>query len=300
MLPFEKQSYEQLAHATSHFLNFEEVENEIERKIETLSRDLQLQAPQNGRDHKEILTDYLTVNNKDEAKNRLRFLLSITGGSYERFQRLYEAEWPDRRVDNFWRDAETLTAIVGLLLGEQSIKTDLPRFVKRFFLLPADWMDRLQDPILTSSLVAAKQISQYSVSVGNALEKAFRDIVVSIVPHHAKGKVRLVDNKEVDIAIPNTDEPEIMIMCSYNLTTASGQSARANEQFGMYENIQRHNRLTRTNGGKAAILINVLDGGGWLSRHKDHRRMYESCDYCFAHSQLGEFRKLIQHWHQNR
>ena len=300
MLKFEKQSYEQLVRATSHFLNFEEVENEIERKIEALSRDLQLQAPQNGRDQKEILTGYLTVNNKDEAKNRIRFLLSITGGSYERFQRLYEAEWPDKRVGDFWKDSETFPAIVGLLLGEQTIQTKLPGFVKRFFSLPGDWIDRLQDPVLTTSLVASKQTSQYSVSVGNALEKAFRDVVASITPHYAKGKVRLVDNKEVDIAIPNTNEPEILIMCSYNLTTASGQSTRANEQFGMYESLQRHNRLTKTNGGKEAILINVLDGGGWLSRKNDHRKLYESSDYCFAHSQLDKFRTLIQSWHHNR
>ena len=262
----DKQSYKQLVRATSHFLNFEEVEIEIERKIEALSRGLQLQAPQNGRIQKEILTGYLAVNNKDEAKNRIRFLLSITGGSYERFKRLYEAEWPHKTVADFWKDNETLPIIVGLLLGEQSIQTELPKFVKRFFILPDDWLDRLQDPILTTNLVASKLTSKYSVAVGNALEKAFRKVVATITPHYTKGKVRIVDNKEVDIAIPNTTEPEILIMCSYNLTTSSSQSSRANEQILMYDELQKHNRRTRTNGGKKAILVNVLDGGGWISR----------------------------------
>ena len=296
----DKQSFAELVAATSHFLIFDAVEKDIAQEVETRTRDQLMQAPRNGDSRNDILLRYLSGANADHAKERLRFLLSLIGGSFERFQRLYEAEWPHKTVADFWKDNETLPIIVGLLLGEQSIQTELPKFVKRFFILPDDWLDRLQDPILTTNLVASKLTSKYSVAVGNALEKAFRKAVATITPHYVKGKVRIVENKEVDIAIPNIHEPEIMVMCSYNLTTSSSQTSRAHEQERMYEGLQKHNRLTRTNGGKAAILVNIVDGGGWLSRHKDHRRMYESCDYYFAHSQLDKFRSLIQSWQHHR
>ena len=296
----DKQSFAELVAATSHFLIFDAVEKDIAQEVETRTRDQLMQAPRNGDSPNNILLKYLSVTNAEQAKERLRFLLSLTGGSFERFQRLYEAEWPHKRATDFWKDIETLPVIVGLLLGEQSIQTKLPKFVRRFFVLPDDWLDRLQDPILTTNLVASKLTSKYSVAVGNALEEAFRKVVTTVTPHYVKGKVRIVENKEVDIAIPNIHEPEILVMCSYNLTTSSSQTSRAHEQERMYEGLNRHNRLTKTNGGKAAILVNVLDGGGWLSRHKDHRRMHESCDYSFAHSQLDKFRTLIQSWHHNR
>lgn len=296
----DKQKFEELVEATNHFLIFPEVENSIAQEVETRTRDQLMQAPKNGDSPYNILLKYLAVPNANRAKERLRFLLSLTGGSFERFQRLYEAEWPHKKAVDFWKDRETLPIIVRLLLGKSSIQTELPNFVKRFFILPDDWLTRIQDPILTSNLVASKMTSKYSVAVGNALEESFRRVVADITQHYAKGKVRIVENKEVDIAIPNIQEPEIMVMCSYNLTTSSSQTSRAHEQERMYESLIRHNRLTRTNRGKSAILVNILDGGGWLSRHKDHRRMYESCDYCFAHSQLDEFRLLIQHWQQNR
>ncbi|MCY4009329.1 MAG: hypothetical protein OXF22_06215 [Anaerolineaceae bacterium] len=296
----DKQQFEELVEATSHFLIFDAVEKDIEQEVATRTRDQLLQAPRNGDSPYQILLKYLKNPNASIAKERLRFLLSLSGGSFERFQRLYEAEWPHKKAADFWEDDEALPVIVRLLLGEASIRTELPNFVKRFFILPVDWLERLQDPILTANLVASKMTSKYSVAVGNALEDAFRRVVADITPYYTKGKVRIVENKEVDIAIPNVQEPEIMVMCSYNLTTSSSQTSRAHEQERMYDGTVRHNRLTRTNGGKAAILINVLDGGGWLSRRKDHRRMYESCDYCFAHSQLGEFRQLIQFWQRHR
>lgn len=44
-----------------------------------------------------------------------------------------------------------------------------------------------------------------------------------------KAPVSIIENKEVDVAIPSIKKPKILIMSSYALTTASSQTSRANE-----------------------------------------------------------------------
>ena len=81
--------------------------------------------------------------------------------------------------------------------------------------------------------------------MGLHFEEAIKNTVKEIDYPCEKGKVVLVDNKEVDVVIPNRDHPKILVMVSYSLTTSSSQTTIANEQSKKYDKINEY-RISRT------------------------------------------------------
>ena len=54
-------------------------------------------------------------------------------------------------------------------------------------------------------------------------------------------------NKNIDFLIPNVNLPIILIESSYNITTGSGQSKRADQLVDFYGTLMRHNANHRAN-----------------------------------------------------
>ena len=128
------------------------------------------------------------------------------------------------------------------------------------------------------------------------LENEIGNIVSAVGHPHEKGKVGIVDSKEVDIAIPDTETPRILIMSSYQLTTGSSQGSKANEQLRMYQDVRSHNSSRNQRNNPDVLFINVIDGGGWLARPNDLQTMWHECDYCFSLSSLDGLRDVLQHY----
>lgn len=105
----------------------------------------------------------------------------------------------------------------------------------------------------------------------------------------AQGACTLVDRK-VDLMIPSAIDPRIIIMSSYDETTSSGQSTRATDMIALYESLQ-HRRMQ---GGYEHYFVNVVDGGGWLARRKDLRRMWQACNFCLNINTLPQLAHIIK------
>ena len=162
---------------------------------------------------------------------------------------------------------------------EDSMQESLRQIVREIMLTKAQNGGRPSVDVLTD--------------LGAALEVCIGEEVSGCGYEWKKGAVVIVDDKEVDIAAPNLEEPSILIMSSYQLTTSSSQSSKANEQARMYQDVQTHNRRRRQLDRPGTLFVNVIDGGGWLSRPQDLRRMWQECDYCFSHATLGGLREVL-------
>ncbi|MGU9951182.1 MAG: DpnII family type II restriction endonuclease, partial [Gammaproteobacteria bacterium WSBS_2016_MAG_OTU1] len=90
----------------------------------------------------------------------------------------------------------------------------------------------------------------------------------------------------------------ILIMSSYQLTTSSAQSSKANEQARMYQLVQTHNRSRRRRDYPETLFVNVVDGGGWLARSRDLKSMWRECDYCFSYAGLDDFKTMLSYYLQ--
>lgn len=155
-----------------------------------------------------------------------------------------------------------------------------------------NWVGILRNEKHIKSIVLNALQSKYAVAIGFALEKSIVKVVETIGVEYEKGKVEIVDNKEVDVAIPSIKNPKILIMSSYALTTASSQSSRANEQVLMYESVLRHNRRRSDN----VKFINIIDGGGWIARKRDLEKIRRNCDKMFSYQDItnGSFQKYLE------
>jgi hypothetical protein len=75
-------------------------------------------------------------------------------------------------------------------------------------------------------------------------------------------------------------------------TTSSGQTVRANEQNKIYQDIIGRNIRYNEN----RILINIIDGAGWLARRSDLRKLYNGCHYCINYNNLNQLDSIIHYY----
>ncbi len=94
--------------------------------------------------------------------------------------------------------------------------------------------------------------------------------------------------RNVDCIIPNQENPEIIIECTWFDTTSSAQSDKARSFVKTVESMKRRNKDL-----KAFLFV---DGYGWARRSSDLKLMLDVCDDVFTYrrSQLRRFAETIK------
>ncbi len=276
------------------FLDFPDVERSFQTEAEkAISKILLTKAQNGGRDPTDVLTDYLDAG--ADTEERMRVIIGFSRGSLEKVKRVYEAIFPGESWSRIRHDENIRRRIANFLINPQREETFVPPFIRKNFFLPANWIELLQDRDYLQPTIQDNMKSKYAVSTGDALEERVRTIAIESGYAQQKGPVTIVDNKEVDIAIPDTSNPQVLIMSSYQLTTSSSQSSKANEQTRMYEDVRRYNSSRGQRNRPDTLFINVIDGGGWRARPNDLQTLWSECDYCFPYSRLNELKDVLQY-----
>lgn len=290
-----KITLEEIRSGMQAFLDFPDVEQALQDEVEqTVNKILLSKAQNGGRPPVDVLTDYLDAGR--DTEERLKVIIGFSHGSVEKVKRIYEAMFPGVSWSRLRHDEDIRRRIASFLINQNDEEIFIPPFVRSNFFLPDNWSELLQDRDYLQAIVQGNMQSKYAVSIGDALEKEVRKVVKTAGFIQDKGPVSIVDDKEVDVAIPNTFEPQVLIMSSYQLTTSSAQSSRANEQLRMYEDVNRYNSSRGQRNKSDVLFVNVIDGGGWLARPNDLQTMWRECDYCFSLSNLNGLRDVLHHY----
>ena len=195
------------------FLDFPDVERNIQQEIEqTVNKILLSKAQNGGRPPVDVLTDYLDAGS--DTEERLKVIVGFSSGSLERLKRIYEAMFPGVRWSRLWQDEKKRRRIADFLINQHDNNIFVPQFIRNNFFLPSNWIELLQDRDFLQAIIQSNLQSQYATDIGYALENEISDIVSDAGHSHEKGQVGIVDNKEVDIAIPDIKAPRILIMSS--------------------------------------------------------------------------------------
>lgn len=238
--------------------------------------------------------------------NFLGVILALANLSQEKFLRILSAErfaqqdfrqeWGIGAIQRKIRSETGFAEQIAQLFLDGRNSALLRENAAAFYLdqlsLPNHWDEIIQDENLIENVIRRKLTGEYTDRKGDAIEGIIRAYLDDIrekygVPYD-KGQVTLVD-KEVDHVIPSRDDPYVMIMTSYMETTSSSQTARANEQSEMYGAVQKENRRY----GTQRIFVNFVDGGGWLARRSDLRKLYDGCDYILNLKTLDYLEAII-------
>ncbi len=281
-----KLSFNELLDGMSPFLHFPEVEREIQ--AEKLARMERAAAKTRFSSNEYGTVDdairMLSVPKVHEFRDRLKLILATTEGSLEALDRVCMVICPEETTWSQRCKSDMAIRRIVEFLNEPSNVKEIPWFTAERFRLPPDWLGRIRHN-LAASIHKSLQ-SLYGTKMGLALESYIGAIVTEAGYSFEKGFVSIVDDKEVDIVIPELILPRVLIMSTYNLTTSSGQSTRAREQQAMYERVRTYNLARGRRQEPNVQLVNVIDGGGWLARRNDLEEMYLHCDYALSFSQL--------------
>ena len=291
----------QLKQGMRVFLNFPQVEAEVENA--KADRIAAAAAFVNRADDAELgtvddIVALLAVDNTKDYAERLKLLIAASAGSLEVLDQVCMVICPEQPTWSRRRQSASATRTIAEFMINPDAVPEVPRYIRERLRLPTDFLNRIQSNIARE--VHGSLQSLYNTRSGFAVENAINRIVRQTGYTCEKGQVALVDNKEVDAVIPELKLPRILIMASYQLTTASSQSQRAREQQTMYDHIDAYNNLRDNRNAPDVQLVNVVDGGGWLARAKDLAEMHRYCDYALAVGQLEQYLPAILRHHMGQ
>lgn len=296
-----KLTLDELKQGMQVFLNFPQVEAEVE--YAKADRIAAAAAFVNRADDAELgtvddIVALLAVDNTKDYTERLKLLIAASAGSLEVLDRVCMVICPEQPTWSRRRQSASATRAIAEFLLDPDTAPAVPRYVRERLRLPTDFLNRVQSNIARE--VHSSLQSLYNTRSGFAVENVINGIVRQAGYTCEKGQVALVDHKEVDAVVPGLTLPRILIMASYQLTTASSQSQRAREQQTMYDHIDAYNNLRDNRNAPDVQLVNVVDGGGWLARAKDLAEMHRYCDYALAVGQLERYLPAILRHHMGQ
>ena len=288
MIKAHKISFQEAWDSSIVFFVDEELEQEIEANVESL-----LVTAQNHR-----VSETAEINVADIAsflgqKNKaLDVILKDIGLSEEKFMRTisllrklrripgdFDREWGISRIKNKVACEPDFAHLIAELLVDGKRDRELKLYIPRYYL------DMLNYREIKGSSQAARQIrykkaliGTYGARKGHRVEDKIREKLEEITSKHGvgygKGRSRVIET-DIDFAVPDTDDPWVVIMSSFQETTSSGQTTKAKDMRSAYEQICHLNSRY----GENRAFVNFVDGGGWLARKRDLERLVEHCHY---------------------
>ena len=288
MIKARKISYQEAWDSSVIFFVDEELEQEIEVKVESL-----LETAQNHR-----VSETAEINVADIASflgqkgNALDVILKDIGLSEEKFMRTisllrklrripgdFDREWGTSKIKSKIMREPDFARLIAALLVDGKRDRELKLYIPRYYLDTLNYRE-----IKGSSLAARRTrykkalIGTYGARKGHRVEDKIREKLEEITSKYGvgygKGRSRMIET-DIDFAVPDTDDPWVVIMSSFQETTSSGQTTKAKDMRSAYEQICHLNSRY----GENRAFVNFVDGGGWLARKRDLERLVEHCHY---------------------
>jgi len=263
------------------------------------------------------LSIFLTTDNKNiTALLKLKVFVSVIGLSEERLKRVvslvrfkffgeeFRTEWPVSRISKYLIDNEMFRDLLieFFINGRASkIGKEIPLYYMRNFnLLNENFITDLTEFSYVERILNDNEIQgKYSNEVGAHVERIiqnkledYKSNVNNELRYETQKEFPLL-NKNIDFLIPSVNSPVILIESSYNITTGSGQSKRADQLVELYGILMRYNANHRNN---KIIMLNYCDGFGWVGRQNDLHRIYDASDFVLNQNNLKVLDEVLNEY----
>lgn len=264
------------------------------------------------------LSSFLTTNSDGfTAVVKLKAFISLIGLSEERLKRVvslvrykifndeFRSEWSIVKISrNLIDDEGFRNLLVDFFINGRNsrIGIEIPLYYMRNFrLLERGFIEDLMEfsfveRILNDNEIQGKYSNKVGAHVENIIGQRLNEYKRNINNdlRYEVQKEFLLLNKNIDFLIPSVEAPIILIECSYNVTTGSGQSKRADQLVEYYTALMRHNANHRDN---RIIMLNYCDGFGWVGRQNDLQRIYDASDFVLNQSNLHVLDEVLNEYY---
>ncbi len=280
-----KISFQEAWDSSIIFFVDEALEQEIESQVESL---LKTAHDQNSSESPiQNLVNFLV-----QQRDGLDVILKDLELSQEKFLRIvsllrklgripggFDTEWGIQKIKNKIQVEPNFASIIAALLLDGKRDQELQNYIPRYYLDTLNYREaHAGSDVSLRKLYKRQLIGTYGARKGHKVEDRIRQKLMNIEAAHgvgyAKGRSRIIET-DIDFAIPNLDDPWVILMSSFQETTSSGQSTKARDMLSAYERVLRNNSRY----GEKRVFVNFVDGGGWLARKRDFQRLVQQCDY---------------------
>lgn len=273
----------------------------------------------NNFNNAEKLTLFLTQDSTNfTALIKLKAFISVIGLSEERlkrvvslvrfkfFQQTFKSEWTVKQISKKLQQNNAYQELLidFFLKGRNSlIGKEIPIYYMRNFKLDnSNFIKDLSDfsyveRILNDNEIQGKYSNRVGAHVEQIIQNKLEDYKLTTNPdlqYQIQKEFPLL-NKNIDFLIPSVDAPIILIESSYNVTTGSGQSKRADQLVELYGVLMKHNANHRRN---KILMLNYCDGFGWVGRQNDLHRIYDASDFVFNRNHLNILDEVLNEYYR--
>lgn len=144
---------------------------------------------------------------------------------------------------------------------------------------------------LVDTLIRYKTKGSYKATREGNPEIVIEQILTSHKLSFEKGRFRIPEAgnipRTMDFIVPNKTSPNLIIECSYSVTTASGMGDKAKTEKTVADYLKKNY--------PNVVFVGFVDGIGWYVRRGDLQRMVEAYDFVFTFSkdELERFENLL-------
>ena len=191
----------------------------------------------------------------------------------------FDREWSMSKIKSKITREPGFAIIIAELLVDGKRDKELEQYVPRYYLNMLNYRE-IKGSSQAARGIRYKQslIGTYGAQKGHKVEEKIREKLEYIEIKHGvsydKGRSRIIET-DIDFAVPDLEDPWVIIMSSFQETTSSGQTTKARDMLSAYERVCRINSRYR----EQRAFVNFVDGGGWLARKRDLERLVEHCHY---------------------
>ena len=297
----ERVSYDEFTKTISMFWrdnNWEEsIKKEVDAYADSLSEKLK------GIDSKKGLLEY--IRNDKQSLTNILALLEIPEEKFKRIISLlrreqkyvFTSEWSLEKTRSMIIDDSVGTfrdEVCDLLLNgseSEKFKRKIPDFYRESFKIDSTTMEKLNDKEELRKLAKKQLENKYVSGVTASVLKKVEEYVKLTCDleglTYEKNKPVEGFDREFTFIIPNSKTPQILITCSYNITTSSTQS-RFRDSVIRARDIIKKEALGIT-------TVNIIEGAGWIGRQSDLKTIYENSDYVLNISNIGRLDAIIKY-----
>lgn len=236
------------------------------------------------------------IRNSDESVKLLETVLGISG---ERFKRVITAlriqkgyvvggEWSEKAIQqHLVGDSQFMDEFCDIFFNQDRFKGYIPKSILNEFRVDEGKLD-----ILCSDDVLLKQIKDtFSTSYNSTCANSYIGSIMAQI-EEITNKYGLRVEKAVDRNLGYNNEltfitdgdKKIIITVQYLVTTSQNQTTYAKK-------IQEIRSATA--GKDKYILVNILDGAGWIARHADFEKIYNDCNYFLNKANIHIIESII-------
>jgi hypothetical protein len=297
-------SYDELVKTSTMFFVDEDYETKIITEVENCVNKLIERLP--------YINTYTGLKKYiQEDRDSLDNILNLLNISSEKFKRVvtmlrldrghvFATEWSTKKIRDVMLDnKEFMQDICDLLM--QGAKLDkykkiIPGFYRENFIIDVSTMARLANPDDLRRLVKRGIEGKYNNGIGDRLfahvEKQIKDICGKEGLSYACKKHVPVLQRIVDFAIPNENNPKILIDVSFSVTTSSAQTKRKEDEKKAAKKL----RDIYSTSGNSIILVNFVDGAGWVGRQSDLRDIHRCSDFTVNLKAIDNLDAIIHYY----